>query len=106
MGKRRLHFEAPKETMLTLSRREGHAIRIGDNIRIVVSEIRGNTVRIGIDAPRELQVFREELWFKIQEENRAAAAGLDREGLDAFLDTLDPASGLISKDGNSGTDDE
>ncbi len=92
--------------MLTLSRREGHAIRIGDNIRIVVSEIRGNTVRIGIDAPRELQVFREELWLKIQEENRAAAAGPDRDALDAFLDAFGPVTGSETKDGRSGNEDE
>ena len=92
--------------MLTLSRREGHAIRIGDNIRIVVSEIRGNTVRIGIEAPREMQVFREELWFKIQEENRAAAEATDRDALDALLDAFGPADAGTSKHGNSGTDDE
>jgi len=91
--------------MLTLSRREGHAIRIGDSIRIVVSEIRGNTVRIGIEAPRELQVFREELWLKIQEENRAAAEGPDRDGLDAFLDSFS-VSGRDEDHGRSGTEDE
>ena len=91
--------------MLTLSRREGHAIRIGDSIRIVVSEIRGNTVRIGIEAPRELQVVREELWIKIQEENRAAAEGPGREELDAFLDTFS-VSGTDDDHGRSGTEDE
>ena len=89
--------------MLTLSRREGHAIRIGDTIRIVVSEIRGNTVRIGIDAPRDLQVFREELWLKIQEENRAAAEGPDRDALDAFLEA---AGGAPATPEPSGLDDE
>jgi carbon storage regulator len=89
--------------MLTLSRREGHAIRIGDTIRIVVSEIRGNTVRIGIDAPRDLQVFREELWLKIQEENRAAAEGPDRTELDAFLDA---AGGTLTTPEPPGPDDE
>ena len=92
--------------MLTLSRREGHAIRIGDDIRIIVSEVRGNTVRIGIEAPRELQVFREELWLKIQEENKAAAAGPDRDALDAFLDIFGPASGAPNADGKSGSSDD
>ena len=92
--------------MLTLSRREGHAIRIGDNIRIVVSEIRGNTVRIGIEAPREMQVFREELWLKIQEENRAAADGPDRDALDAFLDAFGPVTASDNKDDRSGNSDE
>ena len=92
--------------MLTLSRREGHAIRIGDNIRIIVSEVRGNTVRIGIEAPRELQVFREELWLKIQEENKAAATGPDRDALDVFLDIFGPATGAPTTDGNPGTSDD
>ena len=91
--------------MLTLSRREGHAIRIGDSIRIVISEIRGNTVRIGIEAPRELQVFREELWLKIQEENRAAAEGPDRDALDAFLDAFG-LDGADPQHGGSGTHEE
>jgi carbon storage regulator len=52
----------------------------------VVTEIRGNTVRIGIEAPRAMQVFREELWLKIQAENQAAAdAGMDRDALDALF---------------------
>jgi carbon storage regulator len=92
--------------MLTLSRREGHAIRIGDNIRIVISEIRGNTVRIGIEAPREMQVFREELWIKIQEENRAAAEGPDRDALDAFLDAFGPVIEQEIKDGRGSNEDE
>ncbi len=92
--------------MLTLSRREGHAIRIGDNIRNVVSEVRGNTVRIGIEAPREMQVFREELWLKIQDENRAAADGPDRDALDAFLDAFGPVTTSDNKDDRSGNSDE
>ena len=91
--------------MLSLSRREGHAIRIGASIRIVVSEIRGNTVRIGIEAPREMQVFREELLINIHEDNRAAADGPDRDALDAFLDSF-VGSGDEGDHGRSGTEDE
>ncbi|HBU49448.1 MAG TPA: carbon storage regulator [Myxococcales bacterium] len=77
--------------MLTLSRRVGAAIRIGDDIRIVVTEIRGSSVRLGIEAPRHCQVFREELWVKIQEENRAAAEAalstdLDIDALGALME--------------------
>ena len=46
---------------------------LGDDIRIEVMEVAGNTVRIGIDAPRELPVYREELWAAVKQENEAAA---------------------------------
>tara|TARA_B100000676_G_C17672233_1_gene626985 strand:+ start:283 stop:570 length:288 start_codon:yes stop_codon:yes gene_type:complete len=95
--------------MLTLSRRVGAAIRIGDDIRIVVTEIRGSSVRLGIEAPRHHQVFREELWLKIQEENRAAAeaalAGdIDIDALGALVEArqqMEP-----EPHGQSGADDD
>ena len=59
--------------MLILTRKSGEAIRIGDHITLKVIEIRGNQVRIGIDAPRSLAVHREEIYALIQEQNQAAA---------------------------------
>ena len=47
--------------MLVLSRGEGQVIRIGDNIRVTIVEVRGDKVRVGIDAPRDVQVLRAEL---------------------------------------------
>ena len=47
--------------MLVLSRLEGQVITIGDNIRITIVEVRGDKVRVGIDAPRDVQVMRAEL---------------------------------------------
>ena len=47
--------------MLVLSRLEGQVIKIGDNIRITIVEVRGDKVRVGIDAPRDVQVMRSEL---------------------------------------------
>jgi carbon storage regulator len=47
--------------MLVLSRLEGQVITIGDNIRVTIVEVRGGKVRVGIDAPRDLQVLRAEL---------------------------------------------
>ena len=47
--------------MLVLSRGEGQVITIGDNIRVTIVEVRGDKVRVGIDAPRDMQVMRAEL---------------------------------------------
>ncbi|HDL89314.1 MAG TPA: carbon storage regulator [Thermodesulforhabdus norvegica] len=58
---------------LVLSRKEGESIRIGDSIQIVVTEIGPNRVKLGIKSPRSIPVYREELYQKIQEENRKAA---------------------------------
>lgn len=54
--------------MLILSRRVGESLMIGDNITIDVLGIQGNQVRIGIEAPREVEVHREEIYAKIQVE--------------------------------------
>lgn len=59
--------------MLVLSRKPGEAIRIGDDIEISVVEVRGDTVRIGIDAPRSVPVFRRELIDQVQSANVEAA---------------------------------
>ncbi len=59
--------------MLVLTRKSGEAIRIGDDVRVVVVEIRENQVRLGIEAPVEQPVHREEIYLKIQEENRTAS---------------------------------
>lgn len=53
--------------MLVLSRKKHEKIIINDNITITIVEIRGDKIRIGIDAPREMRVDREEIWLQIQE---------------------------------------
>lgn len=60
--------------MLVLSRRANESIVIGDDIVVTVLDVRGDQVRLGIDAPRHLAVHREEVYGQIQAENRAAAA--------------------------------
>jgi len=54
--------------MLILTRRIGETIRINDDISLTVLGIKGNQVRIGIEAPKEVQVHREEIFIKIQNE--------------------------------------
>lgn len=55
--------------MLILTRKSGEGIRIGEDIRIVIVEVKGNHVRIGIDAPKDMQVHRDEVYEKIRQEN-------------------------------------
>ena len=59
--------------MLILTRKSGESITIGDDVKVTVVEVKGNQVRIGIDAPRSYTIHREEVYISIQEENRRAA---------------------------------
>jgi carbon storage regulator len=58
--------------MLILTRRVGEKILIGDNVSIAVLGVRGNQVRIGIEAPSEVSVHREEIYHRIQQEKLTA----------------------------------
>ena len=60
--------------MLVLTRKPKQQIMIGDNIIINVVEVQGENVRIAIDAPREIKIYRGEIYRAIQEENQKAAA--------------------------------
>ena len=64
--------------MLVLSRRVGESIVIGNQVTITVLEVRGDQVRVGVDAPREVQVHRQEVWLTLQAENARAADTADR----------------------------
>ena len=59
--------------MLILTRKSGESITIGDDVKIPVIEVKGKQVRIGIDAPRNYIIHREEVYIRIQEENKRAA---------------------------------
>ena len=54
--------------MLVLSRKKGQQIKIGDNITVVVRRIKGNQVSIGIEAPREVKVWRREVYDQLKAE--------------------------------------
>lgn len=62
--------------MLILTRKLGESITIGDDIKVSVLGIHGRQVRLGIDAPSDVVVHREEIYVKIQEENRRASKSL------------------------------
>ncbi len=59
--------------MLVLSRRAGESIRIGEDIEVHLLEVRGDTVRMGIQAPKSVKVWRNELFEAVASENKAAA---------------------------------
>jgi carbon storage regulator len=74
--------------MLRISRRAGERIMLGDDVVIEVLEVRGQTVRIGIDAPRAVRIYREEIWLEVKRENQAAAEAAAAGDLPEF-----PAAG-------------
>ena len=59
-------------TILLLTRKLGENIRIGDDVKITIVEVKGNHVKLGIDAPPSVKVHREEIYERIQAENRRA----------------------------------
>lgn len=66
--------------MLLLTRKLGENIRIGDDVKITIVEVKGNHVKLGIDAPPSVKVHREEIYERIQQENRRAQAALEAGG--------------------------
>ncbi len=81
--------------MLVLSRKKGQSIIIGDNIEITVVEIQGDTVRIGVNAPREVAVHRQEVFDQIAAENQQAQQS---EGLQLKLRQLSELSKQADKE--------
>lgn len=75
--------------MLVLSRRVNQSIKIGDDIEIMIIEVRGDQVRVGVSAPRDVAVHRKEVYLQIQQENvkaaEASAYGEDLVALDSIL---------------------
>jgi len=68
--------------MLILTRKPGEAVLIGDEVKVTVLGVKGNLVRVGIDAPRSVPVHREEVYARIQRE-KSQASGVDARAADA-----------------------
>lgn len=72
--------------MLALTRKKGEALVINNNIEITVLEIRGDQIKIGISAPKDVPIYRKEVYLQIQQENEAA---ISADGLDVLNNLLD-----------------
>lgn len=88
--------------MLILTRKPGESLYIGDVIKITIVEIKGNQIRVGIDAPTSLRIYREEIYLQILEENRKAAeaAQVPESGLESLTEGW---KGLGVKSGQEGS---
>lgn len=71
--------------MLALSRKKNEAIIINNNIEITVLDIRGDQIKLGISAPKEVPIYRKEVYIQIQNENKNAT---DVAGIDALKKLL------------------
>lgn len=65
--------------MLALTRRKGESLIINNNIEVSILEIRGDQVKIGITAPKEVPVYRKEVYLQIENENKAAVSADNME---------------------------
>lgn len=72
--------------MLALTRKKGESLVLNNNIEITVLEIRGDQVKIGINAPKEVPVYRKEVYAQIEEANKAAVQSKGLKNLKQMLD--------------------
>ena len=71
--------------MLALTRKKGESLVVNTNIEVTVLEIRGDQIKIGISAPKNVPVYRKEVYLQIQKENEAS---LKADGLEALKNLL------------------
>jgi carbon storage regulator len=67
--------------VLVLTRRKGEAIIVGDNVEIRVLEVSRHQVKLGVQAPRTVPIYRSEIYEKVRDANRAAASSSDSQVL-------------------------
>lgn len=84
--------------MLILSRKIDEKIKIGDDITITLIDVHGDQVKIGVEAPKNIKVFRQEVFDAIQSENKAAAVSSDtKQGVKSAIDAVSALSKLLKK---------
>lgn len=71
--------------MLVLSRKKGDSIVIQDNIEITIVDISGEQIKLGIKAPKDISIYRKEIYVQIQEENKDAILNVDIKDLKALF---------------------
>lgn len=71
--------------MLVLTRKINESIMIGDEVKVTIVEVKGDQVKLGITAPRQISVHREEIYLEIQRENRLAAQSQNIDGIDKLF---------------------
>ncbi len=74
--------------MLALSRKKNEAIIVNNDIEITVLDIRGDQVKIGIAAPKEVPIYRKEVYLQIQQENKESQEATDVAGVDELKKLL------------------
>ena len=74
--------------MLALARKVNESIIINDDIEITILEVKGDQVKIGIDAPKSVPVYRKEIYLQIQEANAEAASGAGPESISEFMNQI------------------
>ena len=71
--------------MLALTRKKGEALMINNNVEITILEVRGEQVKIGISAPKDVPIYRKEVYLQIQAENKASFSPEAMDVLKAFM---------------------
>jgi len=71
--------------MLVLSRKTNESIIIGENIEILIVDIKGDQVKLGINAPKDVSLYRGEIYDEIQKENKAAAKSMLTDDIQSLL---------------------
>lgn len=71
--------------MLALSRKKGESIILNNDIELTILEVKGDQVKVGVNAPKSVPVYRKEVYFQIQQENQEAAAENARQSLIELL---------------------
>ena len=83
--------------MLILSRKIDEKIKIGTDITITLIDVHGDQVKIGVEAPKDVKVFRQEVFDAIQNENKAAVVQTEQSGNEKAINAVSALSKLLKK---------